>query len=100
MVLQLYGCGTIQTLSPKDGHVEISYLGKRSYCKNIPRIYSGTSLQLCKLYGQPNYDTTLDQNVTGVPYFIIDIPLSFISDTLLIPYTGFMQYKKGKISVN
>ena len=100
MALVIQGCGTIQTLSPADNHVEISHMGKKSYCKKIPRIYSGTFFEVCKLNGEPSYTENLGFNIGGLPLFIIDIPLSIVTDTLVLPYTAARQYKDGNISVN
>jgi uncharacterized protein YceK len=98
--LLLSGCGTINTLAPVDNHVKISHGGKKSYCKSIPRVYSGTCYELCKFYGEPSEDLNLGSTFNGIPFFIIDIPLSFVSDTILLPYTGIKQYSEGSISVN
>lgn len=93
----LSGCGTLKTLSPADGHVEISYAGSKSYCQTIPRIYSGTFFEVCKLYGEPSYRENI---IPGLPLFMLDIPLSFIADTLVIPYTIMRQHEDGNIFVN
>ena len=100
LVLVIPGCGTMQTLNPTNDHVEISHRGKKSYCKKIFRVYSGTNYQVCKLNGEPSYAENLGSNVGGVPFFIIDIPLSFVMDTIVLPYTVTRQFKDGNISVN
>ncbi|MEN8134542.1 MAG: YceK/YidQ family lipoprotein [Thermodesulfobacteriota bacterium] len=114
-IILLGGCGTIQTLNPSYDHVEIAIWGNKSYCKAIPRIYSGTFFQVCKLYAAPNYEENVDKvlpydapnkeenvdtSVKGFPFFIYDIPLSFVLDTVVIPYTATRQYIYGGISVN
>jgi uncharacterized protein YceK len=96
----LSGCGTIHTLAPEDNHVEISHCGKQSYCKLIPRVYGGTCYELCKLYGEPSEGLNLGSTFNGIPFFIIDIPISFASDTILLPYTCIKQYSDGSIAVN
>ena len=99
-VILLDGCGTLQTLSPTDDHVEISYRGKKSYCETIPRIYSGTFFEVCKLHGEPSYTANTGLAIGGLPLFIFDIPLSLIMDTLVLPYTTIRQFKDGNIFVN
>jgi len=99
-IIFLGGCGTVQTVDPAENHVNISHRGKKSYCKSIPRIYSGALFEACKLYGEPSYTENLGSNIGGVPLFMIDIPLSFALDTLVLPYTATRQFRDGSISVN
>jgi uncharacterized protein YceK len=93
----LEGCGTLKTINPPSDRVEISYAGHKSYCESIPRVYSGTFFQTCKLYGEPNYSRNTGFTVGGLPIFLFDIPLSFITDTLALPYTTIRQHKDGNI---
>jgi uncharacterized protein YceK len=96
----LFGCGTFKTIVPEDNHVFISHGGKESYCKTIPRIYSGICFDACKLYGEPSHSPNLGSTLNGIPLFLIDIPLSFVTDTIVLPYTVFKQHQLGNISVN
>jgi uncharacterized protein YceK len=98
-VILLHGCGTLQTLNPADNHVEISLSGMKSHCETIPRVYSGTCFEACKFIGEPIYDG-VSWEPGGLPLFIFDIPLSFITDTLVLPYTVIRQYRVGNIFVN
>jgi uncharacterized protein YceK len=98
-VILLHGCGTLQTLNPRDNHVEISISGMKSHCGTIPRIYSGTCFDACKFIGEPKYEPG-SVAISGLPLFIFDIPLSFIMDTLVLPYTFTRQYLDGNIFVN
>jgi uncharacterized protein YceK len=100
MIIPSAGCGSIQTLNPAYDHVEIAHQGKKSYCKAIPRVFSGTAFNVCKLYGEPSYEPNLGSTVNGIPLFIIDTPLSLGLDTLVLPYTAIRQHKDGSISVN
>jgi uncharacterized protein YceK len=99
IVILLHGCGTLQTLRPAENHVEISVSGMKSSCETIPRVYSGTCFGVCKFFGDAKYKTG-SIGIGGLPLFIFDIPLSFIMDTLVLPYTLIRQYQDGNIFVN
>lgn len=94
-----YSCSTIKTLDPIYNQVEISYQGHKSYCKGIPRIYSGVSYNACLLYGEPNPNGSMG-SINGVPTFIIDSALSLAADTVVLPYTIYTQVNNGNIKVN
>ncbi len=93
-------CATVKTLSPENSHVVIQHQGKKSYCEEIPRIYSGVSYNLCLLYGEPNRNGDLGGGLNGVPWFIFDSVFSAVADTVVIPYTLVAQTTKGNIKVN
>ena len=68
------GCATILSLSTAYEQTKCG-----SDC-NVPRIYSGTAVDICGL--------TADN--LGV-FAIIDLPLSLVADTLVLPYTYYAQ---------
>ena len=76
------GCATIytQNYSKKDNDIcEI--------CMDVSRIYSGTAYDLCYI-------------ANGSPmmlYSIIDMPFSFVADTILLPFTVYQQHDRGSI---
>ena len=93
----LAACGTVRTLAPDQGKVTISHNNKKSYCKSIPRIYSGVAHNFCLMYGEPNktsYTTAAD-----VPVWAIDTMLCAVTDTLALPYTISRQVKDGSLKV-
>ncbi|MAQ02380.1 MAG: YceK/YidQ family lipoprotein [Alteromonadaceae bacterium] len=94
------GCATIKTLDPAYNHVNIQHRGKQSYCKEIPRVYSGVAYNACKLNGEPSRTPNMGSTLSGVPVFFIDTILSAVADTVVIPYTAVQQYQKGNIDVN
>ena len=96
----LQGCGTIRTLNPAGSHIEISHRGHKSYCRKIPRIYSGTAFDICKFYGEPNSTTEPGTVQADFQILFIDILLSFSLDTVVLPYTALQQYRQGNIFVN
>lgn len=99
-VLVCCSCATVRTLDPPGNHVEISYYGKKSYCNEIPRIYSGLSNNLCLMYGEPSRTSNFGDSVNGVPLIFLDTVFSAATDTLALPYTLVTHSKKGSIKVN
>jgi uncharacterized protein YceK len=97
LVLVLTGCGTMQTLAPEQGKVEISYNDKKSYCRSIPRVYSGVSHNLCQMYGEPS--KTSYTAAGDLPVWAIDTMFCAVTDTLALPYTISRQLKDGSLKV-
>ncbi|MEN8136324.1 MAG: YceK/YidQ family lipoprotein [Thermodesulfobacteriota bacterium] len=100
ILMMTQGCGTIRTVNPTGGHVEISYAGYKSYCKKIPRIYSGVFYDACMLYGEPNYEASESSAGEVFTLLLVDGMLSFCLDTVVFPYTVTRQIISGSISVN
>jgi len=75
------GCSTIYTQS--------SHMSNRDcdYCSYTPQIYSGTATNICGLRSE---------NLL-ILVNIIDLPLSFVADTLILPYTVYKQYSEGSL---
>ena len=94
------GCATILTADPTYDKVPISYDGNKSYCKEIPRVYSGVMHNLCMLYGEPGQYVNSNARPGAVTYILVDTALSFAADTIIIPYTVTQQARKGNIKVN
>ena len=100
LVLCTCSCATIKTIYPPKNHINISHYGKKSYCENIPRIYSGISYNLCLLYGEPSKKVNIGSSLNGFPFVFIDSAFSVVADTVVLPYTITMQANKGSIKVN
>lgn len=93
-------CATVKTIHPDNNHVLIEHRGKKSYCEEIPRVYSGTSYNLCLLYGEPSRHSNIGNSINGVPIFIFDSVFSVVADTVVLPYTIVTQTTEGNIKVN
>jgi uncharacterized protein YceK len=93
MMATLSGCGTIKTLIDEKGAAD-TLARHSSNCQSIPRAYSGAVYQFCTLNGPP---------VSGphwsAPTIALDMALSAVADTVLLPYTGYQQYQQGDIKV-
>jgi uncharacterized protein YceK len=93
MMATLSGCGTIKTLNDEKGAAD-TLARHSSNCQSIPRAYSGAVYQFCTLNAPP---------VSGphwsAPTIALDMALSAVADTVLLPYTGYQQYQQGDIKV-
>jgi len=81
VLLLISGCATVVT----QGKLAEEYVCDD--CSNVPQIYSGTVVNVCAL--RP-------ENL-AILVTIVDLPLSFIADTLILPYTIYRQYSEGWI---
>lgn len=99
-VLLCCSCATVKTLDPLGNHVNIAHQGKKSYCDEIPRIYSGLSYNFCLLYGEPSHIANVGGSFNSVPFVLVDTVFSTATDTLVLPYTIVTQSQKGFIKVN
>lgn len=100
LVLCTSSCATIKTIDPPKNYINISHYGKKSYCENIPRIYSGISYNLCLLHGEPSTKVNVGSSLNGLPFVFIDSAFSVVADTVVLPYTIAVQANKGSIKVN
>jgi len=91
------GCGTVNTVFRDDGVTVRSLKEKRTYCQTVPRVYSGVAYDLCVLHGPPNSAGGLSLN--GIPWAVLDAPVSGVLDTLILPYTIYRQSVDGSIEV-
>lgn len=92
-VVAISGCGTFKTLTDEEDAADD--LAKwESNCHSIPRAYSGMVYQFCNLNGPSRSGPHW-----SAPSVALDMALSGIADTILIPYTGYLQYKQGDIQV-
>lgn len=83
IVMLLQGCST--TWTQMGGHNKIDDGNYRSLChpeKGLSPIYSGTKFNSLCIY--ENWDNVL-------LFCVIDIPLSLVADTAILPYTVFSE---------
>ncbi len=93
-------CATVKTLDPPKNHINISHQGQKSYCEEIPRVYSGLSYNFCLMYGEPSKRVNIGSSINGIPTLLIDTIFSTATDTIVLPYTLITQTEKGSIKVN
>ncbi len=89
----LCGCGTVRTLSNESKAVD-DLAQYDSYCHSLPRAYSGVAYQYCTLNGP------VRPGEHWAPYpVVVDMAMSGVVDTLLLPYTGYQQYTRGNMPI-
>ncbi|OZG71942.1 cysteine synthase [Hahella sp. CCB-MM4] len=93
------GCGTINTLG-KPEHVAAKNLKEEgSYCTSLPRVYSGVSYDLCRMYGRPAPVHAWQGTEGAATLWLVDLVVSGVLDTLALPYTMYDQSKYGDIEL-
>ncbi len=93
LTVALSGCGTVRTVSSESKAADD--LAKwQTDCHTIPRVYSGAAYQFCNLSGPQR------AGAHWAPFpILIDMAASGIADTVILPYTGYQQYKFGNIPI-
>lgn len=93
ITVALTGCGTVRTVSNEPKAVDD--LAKwHTHCHTIPRAYSGVAYQFC------NLDSPQRSGAHWAPFpILIDMAASGIADTVILPYTGYQQFKRGNAPV-
>lgn len=91
--LALTGCGTVATVLQDDAQAAQGLRRQKSYCQSIPRIYSGLAYDFCVLHAPPDPTGIL------VPLILVDLALSGVLDTVVLPYTVYRQGMDGNIRI-
>ncbi|SEK64311.1 Protein of unknown function [Pseudomonas agarici] len=96
----LAGCGTGSTLLRGDDAVSKSLAGYRTYCQAIPRMYSGVVYDFCVMHGEPTAQWQPDGSPVGnFPLIVLDILVSGVVDTVVLPYTINQQVREGSMVI-
>ncbi|EPA98341.1 Protein of unknown function (DUF1375) [Pseudomonas sp. G5(2012)] len=66
---------------------------QKTYCQSIPRVYSGLAYDFCVLNAPP------DPTGIYVPLVLVDLVLTGVLDTVVLPYTIYRQGTDGNISI-
>lgn len=91
--LTLTGCGTAATVLQDDAEAAQGLRRQKTYCQAIPRIYSGLAYDFCVLHAPPDPTGIL------VPLILVDLTLSGVLDTVVLPYTIYRQGVDGNIGI-
>ncbi|MEO6680143.1 MAG: YceK/YidQ family lipoprotein [Pseudomonas sp.] len=91
--LTLSGCGTAVTVLQDDADAARGLRKQKTYCQSIPRVYSGLAYDFCVLNAPPDPTGVL------VPLVLLDLSLSGVLDTVVLPYTIYRQGVDGNISI-
>lgn len=93
LAVVLSGCGTVATVSDKSKAVDnLAKWG--SECRSIPQAYSGVAYQFCNLNSPERSGPHWSADTV-----FVDMGLSALADTLLLPYTGYQQLRWGSTPV-
>ncbi|MCK1794176.1 YceK/YidQ family lipoprotein [Pseudomonas violetae] len=97
--LMLAGCGTVQTVIRGDEAASKILKEQQSYCGAVPRIYSGVTFDFCYLNAPLERGRESDVHTTAPAIVLVDVVLSGVMDTLVLPYTIYRQKVDGSIIV-
>jgi uncharacterized protein YceK len=92
-VLTLNGCGTVSTVLREEAAAKSDLRKMKTYCQSIPRIYSGVAFDFCALHAAPDPTGIL------IPFVLVDIVMSGVADTVVLPYTIYRQAVDGNLSI-
>lgn len=111
-MLVVSGCGSMKTLGPgaEQGLAEQNRISQ-TRCKKIPRTYSGVAYVICMSYRKEDTETDVDvdgemvnrpgTDDSSVPGSnVLDLFLSGVIDTIVLPYTLYKQLFDGSYELN
>ena len=77
------GCGTIISHTEGNNYYD-------THDKTLPRVYSGVIWDF-RCFHHPHIESSNNLEL----FCLIDLPISFALDTLILPYTGYKQIVDG-----
>ena len=103
VVLSLSGCGTFSTTFSNDFTTNNKLKKAKTYCDEIPRVYAGVLYDACLFNAEPstrNPDViSASKRDSVIPLVAVDLVLSCVADTLVLPYSIYEQATKGNLKV-
>ncbi|MFJ3006660.1 YceK/YidQ family lipoprotein [Pseudomonas fluorescens] len=90
------GCGTINTTFRDDSITSNKLARWQSHCDSVSRIYGGAILDYCTLNAEPRRTNGFDGHPAAA-LIALDMGISAVADTLVLPYTIYLQNKHGDI---
>ena len=97
IIILLSACGTISTVPKTNSDVRSSLVKKDTKCSSISRVYSGVAYDFCTLHSEPNRSIYFNEFM--LYFYGVDMALSAVSDTLILPYTLVQQEQRGIIKI-
>lgn len=92
----LGACGSLTTTTQSDYHIYANLKRQNTYCESLPRVYGGLAYDFCRLNANPG---TIHSDLF-LGFYLLDGAASAIVDTVLLPYTGYQQYRVGSLNLN
>lgn len=96
LFLLLCGCGTIKTTVQDERVISDTLRARATYCTSIPRVYSGLAYNWCLLNAPP---TTIKGWNPTLESTILDMGLSAIADTVMLPFTLIAHIEYGALNI-
>jgi uncharacterized protein YceK len=108
LIVSFLGCSTIETQRISNNNydeVEQKYIPSESDCiLSTPNIYSGSVSAFEKIFFPFMCPCGGESGLAAIAYYplflpvlIIDLPISAVADTVILPYTAYKQIKFGNI---
>ncbi|MBC3778241.1 MULTISPECIES: YceK/YidQ family lipoprotein [Pseudomonas] len=98
MALTISGCGTISSVFQEDSIAGEDLKKRQTHCDSISRIYSGIGYDFCTLHA-PELPQKGFAGRPAAPLVLLDLAVSGLADTLVLPYTAYQQVKHGNIEI-
>jgi len=95
VAVSLSACGSFKTVGKSDREIASDLSSQRTYCRSIPRVYSGAAYNFCCLHSNPS-GAHIDW---FLGFYLLDGVASAVVDTVLLPYTGYKQVKEGSLRI-
>ncbi|MBK5530642.1 YceK/YidQ family lipoprotein [Pseudomonas sp. TH08] len=97
--LMISGCGTISSVFQEDTVAGNDLKTRQTYCDSISRIYSGIGYDFCVLHASELPMKAFGTGRPAAPLVLLDLAVSGVTDTLVLPYTAYQQVKHGNIEI-
>ena len=98
--LMISGCGTISSVFQADAVAGNDLKTRQTYCDSISRIYSGIGYDFCVLHAPELPMKAFGTGRPAAPLVLLDLVVSGVTDTLVLPYTAYQQVKHGNIEIH
>ena len=96
LVVNISACGTLTTTTKPDFIVKKDLKARGSKCSHITRVYSGVGYDYCVVMSDP----VIGLGESHTKQYVFDFVGSCIADTLILPYTFFLQLNKGNLKLD
>lgn len=93
LVSSFFSCATYKTVIPSEQKRIIEYVDNMegAECLTIPRVYSGVCYSFCVMTNRMRLKSDHSD--------VASLPLDFLGDTLLLPYTVIRQINDGNLTL-
>ena len=99
--MSLCGCGTYSTVAKNNTEIKVDLKRKDTKCESISRVYSGVAYDFCVIHAEPRRPELYleGSNRALLTFYGIDIILSSITDTIMLPITITQQNEYGTVNL-